>query len=722
MFYQRLIVLAALLGLLSACGGGGGGSTTPAPPPVVIVDTDKDGSPDSQDVAPNDPLCFAASDAAGGVCYLKILASSRLKVVGNANGKIFFNSEDDALRLYAYDLKTKHFLGRVNMVGYTPAAYAYVPEHATLYVGDTAGKVHAYSESLQESTTVFATAKAAIGGMSAAGKYLVVQDGSGAWATHYVFDKQGKLTDSKDWNYYSRYYEWSAALSRLYFFRDAQTPNDLMYEVIDQATGKITASGETPYHGSYVINGPIRANQSGTKVLLGSGDVYAAPGLTWDGNIGGAVSNAAWIASDELISLDSAGTQTRLLRYGPNKNRVEEALIDGEVMAVAVDGGANYLVVRKSDRVEIVRYTPSDDSDGDGVPNTLDKFPHDKSAAVDSDNDGYPDAFLNGMSAADSTTGLVRDFYPFDANCHAQEQGDGVNCKVVMPAFTPDVVVSDGLDTIYLLSKENKRVYRWSKAGGAYVSPYVVGQKNGTVESPVRMAISVEHQRLYLGYASGLITYISLGGDPVETRFASTAMAVGGLSAVGNYVLAQDLSGAWATHYIFDKQGKLTDSKDWNYYSRYYEWYGPLSRIYFFRDDTSPNDLLYETIDQSTGKISAKGETPYHGDYRIIGPIRVSVGGGRIILGSGDIYSSSDLTVVKSLGVSFFDAQWRDSGALVTMTANGSETKLTYYDAAIKPTGLQNVTGTPVALLRVGASMVAVTQDADKSKLYFLEM
>ncbi|HEX5341141.1 MAG TPA: hypothetical protein VFX55_01505 [Duganella sp.] len=717
MFYQRFLILALLLTSLAGCGGG---SSAPAAPP--IVDTDKDGSPDDQDVAPNDPLCFAPSDAASGVCYVKTLAASRLKVVGNANGKIFFNSEDDALRLYAYDLRTKHFLGRVNMVGYTPTAYAYVPEHATLYVGDKNGKVHAYSESLQEKTAIFATVQTAIGGMSAAGKYLVVQDDSGAWATHYVYDKQGKLTDSKEWNYYSHYYEWSAASSRLYFFRDDTSPNDLMFEVIDQATGKITANGETPYHGSYAINGPIKASQSGGKILLGSGDIYAAPELTWDGSIGSTAATAAWLASGELITLSPAGAQTRLLRFDANRKRLEEVLIDGEVLEAAVDGSANYLVVRKADRVEFVRYTPSDDTDGDGVPNALDKFPLDKSAAVDSDNDGHPDAFLNGMSAADSPTGLTLDFYPYDANCHAKEQGDGVNCKVVMPAFTPDVVVGDGRDMVYLLSKANNRVYRWSKASGGYVSPYVVGQTGGTTASPSRMAISVDQQRLYFGYASGLITYISLAGDSAETRFASTAMAVGGLAVAGNYLLAQDLSGAWATHYIFDKQGRLTDSKDWNYYSGSYEWYGALSRIYFFRDDTSPNDLHYETIDQASGKISGQGETPYHGSYRIVGPIRVSVGGGRIILGSGDIYSTSDLTVVKSLGAAFYDGQWLDNGALITMTASGSETSITSYDASIRFSGQQNVAGSPVAMLRMGAGVVVITQAADKSRLNFLTM
>lgn len=236
------------------------------------------------------------------------------------------------------------------------------------------------------------------------------------------------------------------------------------------------------------------------------------------------------------------------------------------------------------------------------------------------------------------------------------------------------------------------------------------------------MVLSVEHQRLYLGYASGVISYLNLSGDAVETRFTSLAAAVKGLASAGNYLLAQDESGAWNTHYLFDKQGKLTDSKDWNYYSGFYTWNGLQSRLYFFRDDSIPNDLLFETIDQASGKISASGDTSYHGDYQVAGPIRVSAGGGRLVLGSGDVYSTSDLRVVKSLGASFIDAQWLDSGALLTMSAAGADTRLTSYDAALVQAGQQTVAGKPVALLRIGAGVLAITQSQDQARLNFLSM
>jgi hypothetical protein len=226
----------------------------------------------------------------------------------------------------------------------------------------------------------------------------------------------------------------------------------------------------------------------------------------------------------------------------------------------------------------------------------------------------------------------------------------------------PDQVINDG-DTVYLLSSANKRVYRWSIATGAYLNPYIVGINQGfSTLAPVKMAFSSSHHRLYLGYTTGAIQYIdTTASNGTEVLFGNTAAAVGGLASVGNYVLAQDGSGAWGTHYIFNSSGVITDQKDWNYYSREYTWDPVTSRVYFFRDNMSPNDLHYEVINQTTGKITSAGETPYHGNYTIQPPIRVSPDGQYVLLGSGDIYSQSGLTWWNSLGKAITDGQWKSN-------------------------------------------------------------
>ena len=108
-------------------------------------------------------------------------------------------------------------------------------------------------------------------------------------------------------------------------------------------------------------------------------------------------------------------------------------------------------------------------------------------------------------------------------------------------------------------------------------------------------------------------------------------------------MLAQDYSGAWATHYVFNSAGVITDSAEWNHHSPDYAWDPVTSRVYWF-SMWNPSDLNYEVIDQVTGQITGQGETPYHGNYSIMPPIRVSTDGQQILLGSGDIYNQSGLT------------------------------------------------------------------------------
>ena len=162
-------------------------------------------------------------------------------------------------------------------------------------------------------------------------------------------------------------------------------------------------------------------------------------------------------------------------------------------------------------------------------------------------------------------------------------------------------------------------MYRWSIATASYLNPYVIGINQGfSALVPEHMAYSSSQQRLYLGYSTGAIQYIDTSApNGAEVPFGNTALGVGGLAAVGNFLLAQDFSGAWATHYVFNAAGNITDQLDWNYYSREFAWDPVYSRVYFFRDDTSPNDLHYEVINQASGQITDAGETPYHGSYSI---------------------------------------------------------------------------------------------------------
>ena len=186
-------------------------------------------------------------------------------------------------------------------------------------------------------------------------------------------------------------------------------------------------------------------------------------------------------------------------------------------------------VVANGNNVEIHAYVPDDDSDDDGVQNTQDAFPLDRAASVDTDRDGFPDSWTTGLGAGDSTTGLALDAFPTDAACWLAAHGSGGVCNygATIPNYVPDQITHHG-DVVYLLSEDNRRVYRWSISARAYLNPYVVGANQGfTTTAPTAMAYSSAQQRLYLGYATGAIRYIDTAStNAAEVQFANAAYAM----------------------------------------------------------------------------------------------------------------------------------------------------------------------------------------------------
>ena len=704
---------------------------------AASVDTDGDGYPnywnngysetDSTtglllDAYPDDSACYPPEHGDGITCDItSTMPGFTPDVVRmDDSGTIYLLSTINN-RIYRWSADTAAFLnpivvGSSNLLSPTsPTLMEFSSAHQRLYLGYPGGSITYIDLTGSNGEEPFANLSLDPGGLAAVGNYLLAQDASGAWNTHYIFDMGGELTDSEEWNRYSRAYAWNAVNNRVYFFRDGTSPNDLHYEIIDQSTGQIAGDGETPYHGDYVISPPIRISTDGSRVLLGSGDLYDATTLNWIGALGGAFDDASWMSDGSLLTLTDSIDQTQLKRYNSSLEQViESRSFPGSVLGIFGEGNERIIVTQNADELLFQFYQPDNDSDNDGIGNLADAFPLDVAASVDTDRDGYPDAWNPGYSETDSTTGLLLDAYPNDSACYLPEHGDGITCDIAstMPVFTPDVVRMDDSGTIYLLSTINNRIYRWSADTEAYLNPIVVGMSGVLLPtSPTLMEYSSTHQRLYLGYPGGSITYIDLTGSNGEEPFANLSLDPGGLAAVGNYLLAQDASGAWNTHYIFDVDGELTDSEEWNRYSRAYAWNAVNNRVYFFRDGTSPNDLHYEIIDQSTGLITGDGETPYHGDYVISPPIRISPDGSQILLGSGNLYDSDSMNWIASLGTTFTDGYWIGD-VLATASQHTSGTLIEIWNPAdFTRISQYVVSGNPVALLPYGNDAVRVFTD-----------
>ena len=251
----------------------------------------------------------------------------------------------------------------------------------------------------------------------------------------------------------------------------------------------------------------------------------------------------------------------------------------------------------------------------------------------------------------------------------------GLPVNPVGLGYTPDTTFLDKNGVLYLLSKAQQSLFRLDTTNQTYLATIPL------VGSPSYVAYSAVNHKIYLAYSSGLIRQIDLSStNYIETPFANLPSAPMGLSTADAYVFAVDGSGAWGTHYTFDASGTLVDSVDWNYYSTEYVWSSVRQKMYFFRDDTSPNDLLWEQINangntyagEPPGGIGTYMDSPLHDSAGFVHPIRVSPDGTVVVLGSGVIHDATTLVrLATTLGNSITDAAWVNGQLRTIRTISG---------------------------------------------------
>lgn len=571
--------------------------------PTETQDTDSDGTGDNSDFYPTDAGCASEDAGDGEHCYATlILELSNLSVENDANNQVFFSLA--ALdSIVSFNLDSNQFT-RVSMASDNNEnlnVMAVSEVHNRLYLGFSTGRI-AYIDLTELTLNEFSSASEAVYGLAAVGNYILAQDNSGAWESHYIFDVNGNQTDWKEWNHYSRVYAWNNTLERVYFFRDTSSPNDLMYEDIDQASGIITADDDSPYHGDFSIAPPIIVSPYDDQVLLGSGDIYDAQTLEHQGSIGFAFHQGYWTADSGLVIFQQQGNSFLLTRFNDGFAVVEQTRFSGELLDVVSQTEKAVLVVEMNNTISYIDYIADDDIDDDGVDNLEDAFPEDAAASVDTDNDGAPDSWNDGYSEAESTTGLQLDVFPTESSCWLESHAEEGNCDPNQRLVFGEAQSSQLYDGIlYVLSPEDRRINRSEVSSSTYLNPILLSN-NDVYGQPLTVAVGGDLGVL-VGYDSGNILRYSLDGLGTPIVFGRLANEVHQVFVAGEQAIAIYGSGNYYRNYaVLDENGQVVSTYTNGDYSNDYEFNYNSNRLYWFSNSYS--DYLYSALLSSTGTLT----------------------------------------------------------------------------------------------------------------------
>ncbi len=673
------------------------------------LDDDNDGVLDTEDTAPLDENCSSDDDSYGGLCLESFLQNiSFFEQLGDS----VYLLNPDAQAVMPVLLSTQEVLPKVDISAHADGsitAVKHIPLHGRIYVGYSSGIIVYFEDNSTESS-YFHTLPNGVRAFAEAGNFVLAQT-QGYDDTTYVLDTDGVQISTDSYSVDDiGVSAWNSTNNTLYF--DYWT-DSLSSRVIDQTTGKFTFG--TGLSVANDIAAPLKFSPDKSLLLSANGQTFIFGDET---TVGGIIStdkytDFSWNEVGELIAIHASGDDTIVQHYTTGFVVAESVTFEGVPLKLLQDGGSFYVLTKSDAGLSFNSYTPSPDSDNDTVLNLDDAFPTDPSASIDTDKDGSPDNWNDGYTQSDSIANLIIDAYPTDPACHLTEDGNGEHCHydLIVPVQEPTTVISDG-NLTYLFYKDETLVFVRDNTTDTYLKPILVGEQEGTQTlTPIIMVQHKEHNRLYFGYDSGVVRYVDLGSEiPVEQYFVTLSQRPTGIAEAGQFVMFVDGSGAWNTHFYYDVDGTLTQSEDWNRFSHHFAWSDVHSRLYFFRNGTSPNDLHYEEI-STDGLILSDGETPYHGDYSIIGPIVISPDQTNVLLGAGEYYDSISLERIGSISRSFEHATYLEDGRLAIVKENGADTILAYYDTSYAPiAGVTSFQGTkPIGIAYYENTLTVVT-------------
>lgn len=557
------------------------------------LDNDNDGVLDTIDFRPLDRSCSTQAEAAGfPECVFTIASSSVHTVVDHDNIAYFINTYSQAAiknTIFRADLKTSKSLLPIDISVHTESGNTvehavYHASHKRVYIGFRYGEIYYIGPGntlvrifdLQSDLEMLVSVKGDL--WAQADRTAVLLDRSGEVM---VTTEESNLFESKP--------VWSSSLNRAMYLDNGRIAYSQYNE--DSLTFKTHINPDLKY--SYVANRLLLViSPDGKSVANASGEIFDVQTLEWKSSISRPADfvDLKW-SENALVGISTADfvRDTLISRYSQNMELLETVNLPGSPIKLVPDGDRFFVLTRHEDKLKIHRYTPSDDTDGDGFSNKADAFPEDSSASEDSDGDGYPDSWNPGFSESSARWWRMLDPNPTDAICPGEFRRSQLRCDYqdIIENYwysASSVVDREGILHLHLAGY----VAQWDIDTEQYIGSFNIGKPNmvSVGQEPGKMLYSHSQHRLYISYDNGSITFVSLD-DPTHKETVLTTLPDDGrvISVAGDYLLAETNLLSTTRKYIVDS-GKVTrhylapdDERDG------YFWSQQLQRLYFLEDN-----------------------------------------------------------------------------------------------------------------------------------------
>lgn len=222
---------------------------------------------------------------------------------------------------------------------------------------------------------------------------------------------------------------------------------------------------------------------------------------------------------------------------------------------------------------------------------------------------------------------------------------------------TIDMIVPAAGSRFLLIDRARQTVHVYDRRRRKVVDMF------GLSRPPVQAHVRQSDDRLFVGYAGGLIHSVQLLPRAPEIPFTATAYTPGSIVATDQMLFTCDTSGAWAAHWVFDNAGNRINWLEWNHCNGEFEWHAPTRRLYQFTAH-SPLDLEWERFDLS-GQLVDSRESPLHGGINGSSLLRVNPSGSLAFTGAGQVFDAVSLDLVGTIPFSPVDIAWGNSAMWV---------------------------------------------------------